>query len=95
MTYAVIVDSPADIEFHRTVNARLGHEQPGFIASFAGETPEGLRVISVWSSKADADRFFVEDLGPLVAELVGQERAVARPNIAELDVAEWVIRSGL
>jgi hypothetical protein len=91
MLYAVIVDSPGDIALHRTVSARLGPEPPGFIARFAGETPEGLRVISVWDSKADADRFFAEDHASLLAELVGPE-SVSQPKIAELDVTEWLIR---
>jgi hypothetical protein len=90
MPYAVIVDSPATIEFHRQVNRRLGMDHPGFIASFAGEHDGGLRVISVWESKTDADRFFAERLGPLVAEMVGPDRAV-RPQVTELEVQEYTL----
>jgi heme-degrading monooxygenase HmoA len=88
MAYAVILDSPANLDFHRMVNSRLGDEHPGFLARFAGETPDGLRVISVWESKADADRFFAERLAPLVREVTGATTA-GPPQISELDVEEY------
>jgi hypothetical protein len=94
MKYAVIVDSPATIDFHRHVNARLGFDHPGFVASFAGETGTGLRVISVWESKGDADRFFAEQLGPLVAEMVGPDRA-GSAEITELEVQEYALGPSL
>ncbi|MDP8927001.1 MAG: nuclear transport factor 2 family protein [Actinomycetota bacterium] len=87
-----IVDSPATIDFHRQIVARLGDVQRGFIARFAGETPSGLRVISVWESKADADRFFAERMGPLLAESLGPDRVVA-PQVSELDVHEYALAS--
>ena len=92
MAYAVIVDSPGTIAFHREVMARLGDDQPGFIARFAGQTPKGLRVISVWESKADSDRFFAEQLRPLLVEMLGPDRTAA-PQVSELDVEEFVIAS--
>lgn len=92
MPYAVIVDSPATIDFHREIVARTGDDQPGFIARFAGETPSGLRVISVWESKADADRFFSEKMGPLLGEMLGPDRTVT-PQVSELDVQEYALAS--
>lgn len=89
MTYLTIVDSPADLTFHRAVVDRLGDDQPGFIARFAGMHGDALRVISVWESKPDADRFFAEQLGPLVREMVGSQSG--RPETSELDVAEYSI----
>ncbi|WP_232667765.1 hypothetical protein [Pseudonocardia sp. TRM90224] len=89
MTYALIQDSPADLEFHRMVNKRLGDDHPGFIARFAGKVDGGLRVISVWESKSDADRFFTEQLGPLLRELVGGDPG--RPQVSELNVEEYRI----
>lgn len=91
MPYAVIVDSPATIGFHREIVARLGDDQPGFIARFAGETTSGLRVISVWESKADADRFFSEQMGPLLAELLGPDRGEAQ--ITDFEVEEFALAS--
>ncbi len=92
MAYAVIVDSPATIEFHRDLVARLGDDQRGFIARFAGQTPNGLRVISVWESKADSDRFFAEQMQPLLAEMLGPERATP-PQVSELEVEEYALAS--
>jgi hypothetical protein len=88
VAYAIIVDSPATLEFHRALVARLGDDHPGAIARFVGETAGGLRVISVWESKADSDRFFAERLGPVVAQMLGPDRA-HRPQVSELDVQEW------
>jgi hypothetical protein len=92
VAYLIIVDSPATLEFHRALVARFGDDHPGAIARFAGETEGGLRVISVWESKADADRFFAECLGPVFAELLGPDR-VQRPQVSELDVQEWWVAS--
>jgi hypothetical protein len=89
MTYLAIVDSPTDLTFHRTVTDRLGNDHPGFIAQFAGLHGDALRVVSVWESKSDADRFFAEQLGPLVRELVGP--GAGRPQMSELDVADYAI----
>jgi hypothetical protein len=90
VAYAIIVDSPATLEFHRALVARLGDDHPGAIARFAGETEGGLRVISVWASKADSDRFFAERLGPMLAQMPGPDRAQP-PQIIELDVQDyWV-----
>jgi hypothetical protein len=88
VAYAIIIDSPATLEFHRALVARLGDDHPGAIARFAGEIEGGLRVISVWESKADSDRFFAERLGPMLAQMLGPDRA-HRPQVSELDVQEW------
>ena len=92
MAYLIIIDSPATLEFHRALAARLGDDHPGAIARFAGETEGGLRVISVWESKADSDRFFAERLGPMLAQMLGPDR-VHRPQVSELDVQEWWVAS--
>ncbi len=92
MAYAIIIDSPATLEFHRALAARLGDDHPGAIARFAGETQDGLRVISVWESKADSDRFFAECLSPVLAEMLRPDR-VQRPQVSELDVQEWWVAS--
>jgi hypothetical protein len=92
VAYAIIIDSPATLEFHRALVARLGDDHPGAIARFAGETESGLRVISVWESKADSDRFFAECLGPVLAQMLGPDR-VHRPQVSELDVQEWWVAS--
>jgi hypothetical protein len=91
MTYLAIVDSPTDLTFHRTVNERLGTDHPGFIARFAGMHGDTLRVVSVWESKSDADRFFAERLMPLVRELAGGQ--LGKPEMSELDVVDYTIVS--
>jgi hypothetical protein len=92
VAYAIIVDSPATLEQHRALITRLGDDPSGAIARFAGEIEGGLRVISVWESKADSDRFFAERLGPMLAQMLGPAR-VQHPQVSELDVQEWWVAS--
>lgn len=48
------------IEVHHALQRELGDDPvEGLVATYAGTGPEGLCVISVWESKAHADRFTV------------------------------------
>ncbi len=88
MPYVVISDSPATLAFHREVNRRLGSEPaPGLLATFAGETEQGLRVVSIWESKVDSDRFVTEDLMPIVRQLVPADR-LGPHDAMELEVVD-------
>ena len=58
------------------VVARVGERPDGMLGRYAGATEDGsLRVISLWESKAHADRFMTERLAPALAAVLGPEPA--------------------
>ena len=69
------------------VVARVGDRPDGMQARYAGTAEDGsLRVVSVWESKAHADRFMSERLGPALAAVLGPE-PVGTPQALGIDVA--------
>jgi hypothetical protein len=68
MPIAVMVDNPeGSQEIYEKVRAELGLEDKpaGGILHIAGPSPNGgWRVIEVWESEEDANRFFQERLQP-------------------------------
>src|SRR5215212_7818792 len=63
-----------DIERFDEVVAHIGQDPDGMLARYAGATEDGsLRVVSLWESKAHADRFATERLGPALAAVLGPE----------------------
>ena len=79
MPVAMLVDNPeGSQEIYDKVREQLGlQEKPaGGIFHAAGPSPNGgWRVIEVWESQEDADRFLKERLGPAL-EAVGVARSV-------------------
>jgi hypothetical protein len=62
------------IEQFDDVVAHVGERPDGMLARYAGTTDDGsLRVVSLWESKAHADRFVAERLGPALAAVLGPE----------------------
>ena len=62
------------IEQFDEVVAHIGDRPDGMLARYAGATEDGsLRVVSLWESKAHADRFVTERLGPALAAVLGPE----------------------
>lgn len=60
-------------------------------ARYVGTTDGTLRVVTLWESKAHADRFFAEKLGPALASALGPE-PVGRPEVFGIDVARSYVR---
>jgi hypothetical protein len=61
------------VEQFDAVIARTG-EPEGLEARWCARTEGGeLRIVTVWASKEDADRFFAEQLGPVLAQVIGPE----------------------
>ena len=62
------------------VNARLAAEQAGppegFVVHAAGFTGKGFRIIEIWDTREQFDRFLRERVMPIVAEVGGAD---ARP----------------
>jgi hypothetical protein len=62
-------------------------EPDGLHARYVGTTESGeLRVVAVWESKAHADHFFTQTLGPALAKALGPE-PVGNPEVVGIAVA--------
>ena len=69
---AMMVDNPeGSQEVYEQVRAQLGVEKPvGGVFHLAGPSPNGgWRVIEVWSSEEDANRFYEEQFMPALRAL--------------------------
>jgi hypothetical protein len=69
---AMMVDSPeGSQEVYEQIRAQLGVEKPaGGVFHFAGPSPNGgWRVIEVWISEEDANRFYEERFMPALRAL--------------------------
>jgi hypothetical protein len=75
------------IEQFDEVVAQFDDRPEGMQARYAGTAEDGsLRVISLWESKAHADRFMTERLAPALAAVLGPEPGGA-PQALGLEVA--------
>ena len=63
----------------------------GLEARYVGTTDGELRVISLWESKAHADRFFSTTLGPALAKVLGPE-PVGQPTALGISVERTYVR---
>ena len=87
MTWITVATPPfASIEQFDRIVEQFDGAPDGMEARYVGTTDDGLRVITLWESKAHADRFFTETLGPLLAKALGPEPA-GRPAMYGIDVA--------
>ena len=68
-----------------------GGEPDGLEARYVGTASGTLRVVTSWESKAHADRFFAEKLGPALAKVLGPEPAGA-PEVIGIDVVRSYVR---
>lgn len=80
------------IEQFDAVMAQVDGEPEGLEARYVGTTADGsLRVVTLWESRAHADRFFAEKLGPALARALGPE-PVGAPEVVGIDVARSYAR---
>jgi hypothetical protein len=85
----VATPSFASLEQVDAVIAKLDGPPEGMAARYIGTTSDGgLRVVALWESRAHAERFLTEKLGPAVATALGPE-----PNGASELVGIEVARS--
>jgi hypothetical protein len=76
--YAFVEDIAASWEhYQRFATAFEGPLPHGLLLHAAGPTEEGFRIIGVWESEADWDRFRADRLDP-GAEAVGEVRPTVR-----------------
>jgi hypothetical protein len=91
MTYIITTNTHGDMDTFHEIDAIVGPVS-GLVARYAGMNDHGLAVTSVWDSKADADRFFSEQLGPALQQLAGDEPATDVSNIVvSCDVLDVLI----
>jgi hypothetical protein len=88
---AVATPPVSSIEQFDQVMGQLGTEPEGLEARYVGTTGDSLRVVTLWESKAHADRFFTERLGPALAKVLGPEPA-GNPEVLGMDVARAYTR---
>jgi len=93
MPWITVATPPFDaIEKFDKVLAQTGGAPAGLEARYVGKADDGrLRVITLWESKAHADRFFAETLGPALAKALGPE-PVGAPEAIGIDVARTYVR---
>lgn len=71
-TYAVVQDLPVPWPAYERVAAAVGDELPdGLIVHVAGPTEAGVRIIDVWESREQFDRFRRERLLPAIERVTG------------------------
>ena len=64
-TWAFVSDVPISREQYDKLDQELGSDKPeGLIVHAAGESGSGIRIIDVWESKQQFERFQSERLGP-------------------------------
>lgn len=88
MQWITIATPPfSTIEQFDKVNESMDAAPPeGMQARYAGTTTDGkLCVIGLWETKAHADRFFAQRLGPELAKALGPE-PTGRPEVYGIDV---------
>ena len=96
MADAVLIEfgSGMSAELYDQVNNRVnppGDAPAGLIFHSAGPSPEGgWRIVDVWESRETFDRFFETNVGPTVAELVGEE---ALAQGAPPKIVSWPIHN--
>jgi hypothetical protein len=87
MQWIAVATPPfGSIEQFDQVMDHLGPEPEGLEARYVGTSSEGLRVITLWESKAHADKFFAERLGPALTKVLGPEPA-GTPQVLGVEVA--------
>jgi hypothetical protein len=93
MQWITVATPPfGSIEQFDKVRAQLGAEPDGLEARYVGTADDGkLRVVTLWESKAHADRFFAQTLGPALAKALGPE-PVGAPEAVGIDVARSYVR---
>ncbi|MGY1681125.1 hypothetical protein [Geodermatophilus sp. SYSU D01176] len=78
---------------HRLLLERTGGAFDGRLVHLTWPTADGLRVIEVWESREQYDRYGREDIGPLVAEVLAG-RPWPTVVVTPFDVRGLVVPTG-
>jgi len=89
MTYGIVMDVPAPIEFYDRLHAELVHritgDVEGLLLHLTRQTSTGFQVIEVWDSKELRDRYTDELVNPVIAELSGGQPPPMDPTVEEFE----------
>jgi hypothetical protein len=79
--YAYCLDMPGSTEEIATqVDAEVGPEPvAGLVAHVSGPSSDGWRIIDIWESEHDQQRFQAERLGPAVAKVTAGLPGPSKP----------------
>ncbi len=97
MQWITIATPPfPSIEQFDKVTASVDEMAPeGMEGRYVGTTDGGkLRVVTLWTTKAHADQFFANTLGPALTKALGPE-PVGRPEVYGIDVARSYVRESV
>ncbi|MGQ0575200.1 MAG: hypothetical protein ACT4RN_13485 [Pseudonocardia sp.] len=95
MTYLTVVDD-APVRTVANLDRLMTEfltEPEGLAARYAGTVDGRLCIVAVWDSRAHADRFLTERLGPALARLLGPEPAGC-PTELGVQVEHSYVRDG-
>ena len=93
MQWITVATPPfGSVEQFDKVREAQGTEPEGLQARYVGTAEDGkLRIVTVWDSKAHADRFFTDALGAALARALGPE-PVGAPEAYGVAVARTYVR---
>jgi hypothetical protein len=89
MTYAVTMDVPGlaaeqyDAVHRALLERARGTVLDGLLLHLAWPDGDGMRVVEVWRSQEDSDRYGRELLGPVIGEVFGEQ---APPQVEPVPV---------
>jgi hypothetical protein len=85
MPYAFTQDMPLRKDMYTSVSDQLGDDPPqGLIVHLAFETATGMRVVDLWESEEDFDRFTEQRLRPVMDKTL-QAAGVTRESLGTSD----------
>src|SRR3954464_9845429 len=88
----VRITSPREVTYdiYQQVTAKMDVENDppdGLILHSASEVDGKLKIVDIWESNEQAERFGQERLGPAIAEVAGEQMA-GPPDPAQLEIYE-------
>jgi hypothetical protein len=88
----VRITSPREVTYdiYQQVSAKMDVENDppdGLILHSASEVDGKLKIVDIWESSEQAERFGQERLGPAIAEVAGEQMA-GPPDPAQLEIYE-------
>ncbi|CAN5178436.1 hypothetical protein BH20ACT5_BH20ACT5_10900 [soil metagenome] len=90
--YITVATPPLEsIDQFDKVTSQMAGAPDGLEARYAGTLDGKLRVVTLWESKAHADRFFANTLGPALARALGPE-PVGKPEVFGIEIARSYVR---